>query len=53
MIPMMVERWLLNPDLYGEIVGVVQDIDQWEPMLYGPSGAQAIKTRALGSNYNL
>ena len=53
MIPMMVERWLLNPDLYGEIIGVVQDIEQLEAMIYGPSGASAMKTRALGSNYNL
>ncbi len=53
LIPYMCDRWLMNPELYGEFEGTVNNLEQIEPMLFGPTGVQATRTRVKSSAYSL
>ena len=53
LIPYMCDRWLMNPALYGDFQGTVNDPEQIEPMLLGEKGKDAIHLRARTSAYQL
>lgn len=53
LIPYMCDRAISNPELYGELQGIVTDIEQIEPMLFGAKGLQAARIRSIGSRYQL
>ena len=53
LVPLLCDRWIMNPALYGEFLGTVNDIEQIEPMLFGATGKDAIKVMKNGSGYKL
>ncbi|MGA9851858.1 MAG: hypothetical protein WBR15_02885 [Gammaproteobacteria bacterium] len=53
MIPMMCDRWLQNPQLYGDFIGTVNDLNQLEAMVFGTNGRAVLRTRAHSSAYRM